>query len=574
MLNSESQRTPSRAAPEGLVTADMLAQYTYCERRFHLVYVEGRWADNAFTDEGRFIHRRVDEKDGAVPSPETHPDRPQATRSVSLTDDELGLHGKLDLVETDSDGQLAFATPVETKRGRAPEKGDQPWEPERVQLMAQGLLLRANGFRCIEGVVYYAGSHKRISVAFDVDLEGRTREVIHSVKALLGQPGAPLPPPLSDSPKCPGCSLAGICLPDETLVLRERSDAGSEATEPPRRFFPARDDALPLYVQEQGSYVGKEGESIYVSRGKERLVEVRLKDMSQLVLCGSISVSPAATNMLCEASVPVVHLSMGHWFYGITTGVGLRNSFDRAAQFRKAAEPAFCLEVAKAIVKAKLCNQRTLLRRNGAAPDGDLDELARCGERVAAQESSASLLGIEGIGAAAYFRNFASMLRPRDGASHAFDFANRNRRPPKDPVNAMLSFGYAMLAKECTIALLAVGLDPYWGFYHQPRHGRPALALDLMEEFRPLVVDSALITAVNTGMVAGGDFVTSAGGCALTDSGRKAFIRAYEARMEQMATHPVFDYRCSWRRIISVQAQVLARVVRGDVPTYAGITTR
>jgi CRISPR-associated protein Cas1 len=138
----------------------------------------------------------------------------------------------------------------------------------------------------------------------------------------------------------------------------------------------------------------------------------------------------------------------------------------------------------------------------------------------------------------------------------------------------MLSFGYALLAKECTVALLAVGLDPYWGFLHQPRHGRPALALDLMEEFRPLVVDSAVVTAINTGMVCPGDFQQAGTVCVLEASGRKSFIRAYEARLDQMATHPMFDYRCSWRRLIALQAQILARCLRGDVPRYQGMTTR
>jgi CRISPR-associated protein Cas1 len=155
-----------------------------------------------------------------------------------------------------------------------------------------------------------------------------------------------------------------------------------------------------------------------------------------------------------------------------------------------------------------------------------------------------------------------------------FDIAGRNRRPPKDPVNAMLSYGYALLVKECTVALMAEGLDPWWGLYHRPRHGRPALALDLMEEFRPLVVDSAVLSAVNTGMVAASDFVTGASGCLMKPPARKALIQAYEQRLDQLVTHPMFDYRCSWRSIIRVQARLLARWLRGDVPAYVGMTTR
>ena len=124
------------------------------------------------------------------------------------------------------------------------------------------------------------------------------------------------------------------------------------------------------------------------------------------------------------------------------------------------------------------------------------------------------------------------------------------------------------------MALLAEGLDPWWGLYHRPRHGRPALALDLMEEFRALIVDSAVITAINTGMVSSRDFVRSNAGCLLAPSGRKAFIRAYEARLDQLVTHPVFDYRCSWRSVIRLQARFLARWITGDMANYVGMVTR
>src|SRR5690606_21832484 len=172
-----------------------------------------------------------------------------------------------------------------------------------------------------------------------------------------------------------------------------------------------------------------------------------------------------------------------------------------------------------------------------------------------------------------YFGAMDLMLKPRDFPSE-WDFEGRNRRPPRDPVNALLSFGYALHAKECTVALLSEGLDPWWGFYHQPRHGRPALALDLMEEFRPLVVDSAVLTAINTGMVTARSFQQSRAACVLTDHGRKGLIRAYELRMDHLVTHPLFGYRCSWRSMVRVQARLLSRWLRGDVPEYVGITTR
>ncbi len=567
------------------LTVDMLAQYAYCPRRFGLMYVHGRWADNAFTVEGRAAHRRVDRLDHVLPDPtapqgrdengrksaasDSEPDGdepPTISRSVVLGSEALGLTAKLDLVSTDDD----VAVPVETKRGRVPPNEQRSYEPERVQLMAQGLLLREHGYATDHGVLYFAGSRTRVDVPFSQHLEDRTRELL--AEARQAALATEVPPPFDDSPKCVGCSLAGICLPDETLALRHAE--GPDGPPDVRRLYPARDESVPLYVQEQGAVVGKSGRSLVVRKSGEELARAPLKDVSQLVLCGNVQVTAQTLHLLCESGVPVVHLSSGHWFYGITAGITLRNAFARQAQYMAAVDPAKALAVARAVVAAKGANQRTLLRRNLSTPaDRDLEAMADLLRKVPEAPSTEHLLGLEGNLAARYFANFGALLTPRDFDA-AWDFRTRNRRPPTDPVNAMLSFGYAMLAKECTVALLAEGLDPWWGFYHRPRHGRPALALDLMEEFRPLVVDSAVITAVNTGMVAARDFLRSAAGCLLKPPGRKAFIRAYEARLDQLVTHPVFDYRCSWRAIIRLQARLLGAWLRGDVPEYKGMVTR
>jgi len=558
----------------------MLNEYAYCPRLFHLMHVEGRWADNAYTIEGRDAHRRVDRLDHVLPDAEAaEPDEdeeneagdepPQVSRSVSLGSERLGITAKLDLVSTAGDE----AVPVDTKRGRVPNNAERSWEPERVQLMAQGLLLREEGYRTDHGVLYFAGSRTRVDVPFTPELEARTLRLIDEARAAADS--VEIPPPLDDSPKCNGCSLSGICLPDETLALNAvPADPPSAGRQAVRRLYPSRDDALPLYVQEQGARVGKRGSVLTVRKGDEELGTARLKDVSQLVLCGNVSVSAQTVHLLCEAEVPVVHLSRGHWFYGITRGITLRNAYDRAAQFRAAGDPGKVLRFARAIVAAKGANQRTMLTRNARPrPRAALARMAALLRKIDLADDNDTALGVEGALAAHYFENFGALLRPRDFDA-AWDWHSRNRRPPRDPVNALLSFGYALLVKECTVALLSEGLDPWWGFYHQPRHGRPALALDLMEEFRPLIVDSAVITAVNTGMVAANDFTRSRAGCVLGDSGRKAFIRAYEARLDQLITHPAFDYRCSWRSVIRLQARLLARWLRGDVPRYVGMTTR
>jgi CRISPR-associated protein Cas1 len=165
------------------------------------------------------------------------------------------------------------------------------------------------------------------------------------------------------------------------------------------------------------------------------------------------------------------------------------------------------------------------------------------------------------------------MLKPA-GPGRPFDFTARNRRPPRDPVNALLSFAYALLAKDCFAAACTVGLDPYAGLYHAGRHGRPSLALDLMEEFRPVIADSVVLTLVNTGALTDRDFLTWRDACQLTDTGRRAFLDAYERRKAIEVTHPTFGYAMSYGRMLEVQARVLAAHLRGGLPAYIGFTVR
>jgi CRISP-associated protein Cas1 len=199
----------------------------------------------------------------------------------------------------------------------------------------------------------------------------------------------------------------------------------------------------------------------------------------------------------------------------------------------------------------------------------------RWGNRCSSLEE---LLGVEGNGARLYFGTFQGLIKvePEEDLPQIFlmDFAGRNRRPPRDAVNALLSLGYSLLAKDLTVACYAVGFDPMVGFYHQPRFGRPALALDLMEPFRALIVDSAVITAINTKMVTPRDFVRCGDAVSLTAEGRKGFYRAYELRMDGMVTHPLFGYRVSYRRLLEVQVRLLAKMLEGEIEQYPVFVTR
>jgi CRISPR-associated protein Cas1 len=272
---------------------------------------------------------------------------------------------------------------------------------------------------------------------------------------------------------------------------------------------------------------------------------------------------------------------MGGWFYGITTGMSTKNVFLRQTQFSMAAEPWFCRRLARNLVAGKIRNQRTFLQRNHIEPNRNvLQQMKECASKAEEARSLEELLGIEGTAARLYFGSFQGLLKlGEDGGDEApevlrFDFQGRNRRPPRDAVNALLSLGYSMLAKDLTIACYAVGFDPMIGFFHQPRIGRPALALDLMEPFRALIVDSAVVNAINTRMVTPADFVRVGSAVALRQEGRKAFYRSYELRMDSLVTHPLFEYRVSYRRMLEIQARLLGKVLQGEIGEYPVFVTR
>jgi len=558
---------PTSEATPGLLPARMLNEFAYCPRLCYLEWVQGEFADSADTVEGRVHHRTVDKSRQRQRAAKEEPEESAKIheRSVHLTSDRLGLTAKIDLVE----GEGNRVTPVDYKRGKRPHTPQGAWEPERVQVCAQGLILRDNGFETAEGVIYFAGSKERVAVEFDDTLVARTLELAGQMAAAAQ--GGLIPPPLEDSPKCPRCSLVGICLPDEVRLLKA---AGQEAIEP-RLLFPARDDALPLHVQHQGARVRKDGNVLQVWDEDALLAEARLEEVSHLVLFGGVQVSTPVIHELCQRGIPISYLTQGGWLYGITQGLWHKNVELRRRQYQVAADQDRSLALARGFVRAKIANCRTLLRRNHPNPSESLlRDLKEDMDKAAEANRMDSLLGIEGTAAHRYFSAFGEMLRAGEGAAPAFDFQQRNRRPPRDPVNAMLSFAYALLTREWTAVLQAVGFDPYLGFYHQPRYGRPALALDLMEEFRPLIGDSVVLTAVNNGEIKPEDFISAMGSVSLTAAGRTRFIEAYERRMSQEIAHPIFGYRISYRRVLEVQARLLGRYLAGEIPEYPSFTTR
>jgi CRISPR-associated protein Cas1 len=559
------------------IPARMVNEYAYCPRLFYLEFVQGEWAHSADTLDGRFVHRRVDQEKGSVPAAADLSDQVKLhSRSVLIGSDQLGAVARIDLIETDG-GKVV---PVDYKRGSPPDIPEGAWEPERVQVCLQGLLLRENGYECDYGELYYAASQARVTIDFTDELIART--IVLLAEARRVAESGEIPPPLVDSPKCTRCSLVGICLPDEVNLLRATASGAPpqltrispRVTSDARRLVAARDDRLAVYVQGQGFSVGLKGETLEI-RDKGKVVdEARLLDTAQLNLFGNVQLSAQALRELAARDIVVTHLSYGGWLTAVTTPPPHKNIELRRRQFQIADDPASCLRLARAFVAGKIRNCRTLLRRNARElPDGVLHRLAESRRRAERAVMIERLLGIEGTAAREYFGNFARMFK-LDGDAPTFEFAERNRRPPRDPVNALLSFLYTMLVKDMVATLVGVGFDPYLGFYHQPKYGRPALALDLMEEFRPLVADSVAVGMINNGELRPSDFIARAGAVAMTDSGRRRVIEAYERRMDTLVIHPKFGYAISYRRVFEVQARLLGRFLTGEIAAYPPFCTR
>ena len=622
------------APPPAQVPAEipvrMLNEFVYCPRLFFYEFVEGVFVDNADTIRGSAAHKRVDGGKGKLEpakgageeSDDAAPDVIH-TRSVSLGSEGLGITAKLDLVEVRRDPDDLFSPetvcPVEYKVGAPKEDEDTEamtlWDADKMQLGLQILILRDNGYACDEGVLYYRATRQRVRLPMSDELENWIRQTVEEAR-MVAQ--GPIPPPLEDSPKCPRCSLVTVCLPDETGMLgRECGGTGDDfsaegdsahvmqeekSSHAPlrgkeiRRLIAARNDKRAVYLSTPGLFVGKSGQVLRMTekagrgaKAKKKMVqEIPLNDVDHVALFGNVQMSTQVIRELCKRELPVTYFSTGGYFYGLTRGHELKNVFLRMRQFAVAADEAAALPLAREFVAGKIRNQRVMLRRNHIElPDGVLKRLKRAADDdCAATANKASLLGVEGAAASVYFKHFGGMLKVEkfeardsksensEGEGFGFDFAKRNRRPPRDPVNALLSLAYSLLAKDCTVLAATVGFDPYVGLFHEPRFGRPALALDIMEEFRPLIADSVVISAIGNGIFAKRDFVQAGNAVNLTAKGRGKFFSAYERRMSNQVTHPVFGYKVSYRRAIELQFRILARVLTGEIPKYIAFTTR
>jgi len=523
-----------------------LMQYVYCKRLAYLEWVQQEWDDNYFTEEGRYVHRRVDEEK------DSHDAQP--TRAVHLAAPDEGLVTKLDLLELE-DG---VAVPVEYKRG-SPHNGE-PALTEKVQLCAQALILKENGWRCDTGFIYYDKLKRRKEVRFDGDLINLTRELHHEMRKTFRTNR--IPEPLLNDNRCGNCSLNAICLPEEVNYLNRRA-VNVRALRIPL------EERYPLHLTEPGTKVGISGEQFVVRCKGEEVGRTRLCETSEIVLHGNCQISSQALRVCAREDIGVSFFSFGNWFVASLQGMSSKNVELRRAQYQAAFDPSSSLRIARAFVAAKIHNQSVFLRRNSSEVAPSVQkELQRLKLKALKSENRERLLGLEGLAAKLYFGSLPAAF------SSPAEFDGRRRRPPTDPVNAVLSFCYAMLARECATALHKVGFDPFQGFYHQPRYGRQSLALDIMEEFRPLLADSVTLRLFNTKQVKVDQFARSGMGVRMNQSAKKKVIAAFERRMTEQLTHPHFGYKVSYRRCIQLQARLLGRYLLGEVPEYPGLVTR
>ena len=556
--HNDDRTSIRREDDDRYLPARMINEVVYCPRLFYLMYVEGQFEHNAETTAGQVVHQRVDARTDELKAPsldgnndsnadpiarqplllgfdeqtgnndcdmqqQGSPQNNGTSPDTSINAEQETIHARSVTLASDRLGVIAkldlveaegqCATPVDYKKGRPRRAEDgtlTAWAPERIQLCLQALVLRENGFQCNEGVIYFYATRQRVTVPIDDQLVEQAERAVEKARRVAEALRPPAP--LVDSPKCPKCSLSAICLPDETNRLRVKQD-GTPQGAAVRLPATPRDDLRPLYLNTQGLVVGRQSELLQIKEQGKLVQQVRLREINQVNLFGNIQLSTQAMQALLERNTPLVLHSQHGYFYGMLQGTGLKNILLRREQFRLADDPARCLSIAKSLVAGKIRNQRVMLMRNHVAP-------------------------------------------------------------PRDPVNSLLSLAYALLAKDLTVTAAAVGFDPYLGFYHLPRPGRPALSLDLMEPFRPILADSVVITAINNRMVYPEHFIAAGKGVELTPSGRKAFFRAYEQRMDQLVTHPLFDYRVSYRRLLEIQTRLMARVVSGEVRDYPVFVTR
>ncbi len=530
------------------LSVSSVAEILYCPRNFYYRAVLGAQDRNSHVLEGKWQEDIRDEV--------KHKQRPTGlqTRKVYLSSDLLRLAGVLDTVEEQS-GQLY---PVEYKKGSNKDNIN-----DQVQLCLQAFLLEENLQKTIlSGYIYYSQSNERKEVVFNDALRETAMDALEHAKVIMEE--GIVPEPVNDK-RCNGCSLVDRCLPEESNAII------SATIEKPRRPSTSLNLGRTLYVDVPGAYLRKEQGRIKLKMGEE-VQTIPLSAVDQVVLGQPASVTGSLLAAMCDQGITCFVMEKGKvkgWVQPLVN----KNVVLRKAQYETHLNKS--PQLAKLFVQGKVANTRTMLvRYNRNLKDEQLEKaiesLAIYLKKIKDTETIQELMGFEGIAAREYFAVFAKLFKE----NVEFNFTSRNRRPPKDPVNCLLSYAYSLLTRDVIEAIIKVGLDPYIGFFHSEKYGRPALALDMMEEFRPIIADSVVITAINTKIIKNDDFEQTIGGCEMKEAARKRFFQAYQTRLNQEATHPLFKYKVTYRRMLELQVRFLGKVLTGEWPRYTPYMVR
>lgn len=524
------------------IPISLIAHHAFCPRRAWLEAM-GETTDTHQMAHGIAAHRASDDPARS---------RPGSLRSVDVASPTLGISGRCDCVEIDDVGN---ATIVEYKSTPVRRRATVT-EPMVVQLALQAAALRETGVPIVGTAVHFVDHKQRVDVAVGDAETASALDHLDRLRTMLAAGTAP--EPLIDDPRCRTCSHAGVCLPDERAL--------SPVT---RRVLVADPDSQTLHIATPGARVSLRSGRVNVVKGESELGSVPIERVLALVVHGNVDISSGLLRELLWRRVPTIWCSGTGRVIGWASSANAPNGGPRVRQHVASAHGN--LDLARAFVSAKIGNQATLLRRHGNTPD--TVELLRALQRHALTAGSIEdVFGVEGDAAARYFAAFSTMLTP--AVREVLAFTGRSRRPATDPLNSALNFAYGMLLADLVRAVVACGLDPHAGFLHSSGRNKPALALDLCEEFRAPVADSVVIGAFNNGELKETSFSTVTGAARLRDAARSALVTAYERRVATTFQHPTFGYPVTWRRAMEIQARLVLGVLDGTQERYKGISIR
>jgi CRISP-associated protein Cas1 len=546
----------------------------YCERLFYLEEVENVRVADERVYAGRRLHVELEREEDE-----------EEWLTLDLESERWGLKGRIDCVRR-RDGQVV---PYEHKRGRSARGADgrpAAWPSDRVQVIAYAALVEEQtGREVSEGRVRYHADNVLVHVPFDEAARAELEWAIARAREL--QATVERPPVAENERLCVKCSLAPVCLPEEARLGAALTWDDSKLTShesklserAPLRLFPADDDRRTLHVITQGARVGRKGDRLEVSAPDDEPQLHPVHEVGQVVLHGFAQITTQALRLCAEQEVGVHWVTGGGRYMGAWVS-GMGSVQRRIRQYRALTDPELCLKLARRLAEARVRGQLSFLLRASREAGRDVSGVreAIVGMRkllspMSRATSIDSLRGYEGGAGAHYFGALPHLVVPEAGEAMRPD--GRNRRPPRDRCNALLSYGYALLLKDVTNAILAVGLDPSLGFYHQPRSQAHPLALDLMELFRVPLVDLPVIASINRRQWdEREDFQVAGQQVWLSDAGRRKFIGIYERRKADRWKHPVIGHSLTYSRLLELESRLLEKEWMGEGGLFARMRLR